>query len=185
MASLGATPAGRSPRRRRCDQEPTRPVDTRDRYPLPPVVADDSPAATDPAYSSIVPALDWQPVGEWRDIKYEVAAGVAKLTINRPHKRNAFRPQTLFELERAFAGTVVDRGVVTIDHGGIRTTYEPVTAAVAVGDPVVPGTVLGVVGEGAHCSLRCLHWGARVGDDYVEPLALLTAYRPVLKTPRD
>lgn len=84
-----------------------------------------------------------------------------------------------------FAGTVVDRGVVTIDHGGIRTTYEPVTAAVAVGDPVVPGTVLGVVGEGAHCSLRCLHWGARVGDDYVEPLALLTAYRPVLKTPRD
>lgn len=83
-----------------------------------------------------------------------------------------------------FAGTVVDRGVVTIDHGGIRTTYEPVDAVVAAGDAVVPGTVLGALGAGAHCSLRCLHWGARVGEDYVDPLALLMDYRPVLKTPR-
>ena len=37
------------------------------------------------------------------DIRYEVAEGMAKITINRPEVRNAFRPQTLFELERAFA----------------------------------------------------------------------------------
>jgi len=73
-------------------------VDTRNRYPLPPVVAEDSPAFSDPGHSSITPALDWQPQGEWRDIKYEVAAGIAKITINRPEKRNAFRPLTVAEM---------------------------------------------------------------------------------------
>lgn len=81
-------------------------MDTRTRYPLPPVVSEDSPAFTDPAHSSITPACTWAPEGEFRDIRYEIstgaAAGVAKITINRPHKRNAFRPQTLFELQDAF-----------------------------------------------------------------------------------
>lgn len=40
---------------------------------------------------------------EFTDITYEVAEGMAKITINRPEVRNAFRPQTLFELEKAFA----------------------------------------------------------------------------------
>ena len=54
--------------------------------------------------SRTIPA--WQ-VGEggeeFLDITYHVAEGMAKITINRPEVRNAFRPQTLFELERAFA----------------------------------------------------------------------------------
>lgn len=37
------------------------------------------------------------------DVQYEVAEGMAKITINRPEVRNAFRPQTLFELEKAFS----------------------------------------------------------------------------------
>jgi len=49
-----------------------------------------------------VPALSWQPSGDWRDIRYATAEGIAKITINRPEVRNAFRPQTLIELERAF-----------------------------------------------------------------------------------
>ena len=77
-------------------------MDTRNRYPLPPVVAPDSPAFDDPGYSSIEPAADWQRSGDFTDITYDVADGIAKITINRPAKRNAFRPQTLFELERAF-----------------------------------------------------------------------------------
>ena len=56
----------------------------------------------DPAQSSIVSALNWKPEGQWRDIEYHVAEGVAKITINRPEKRNAFRPQTVTELIKAF-----------------------------------------------------------------------------------
>jgi naphthoate synthase len=52
--------------------------------------------------SIIRPAADWQPAGEFRDIRYETAEGIAKITICRPEVRNAFRPQTLFELQDAF-----------------------------------------------------------------------------------
>ncbi len=44
----------------------------------------------------------WEASGEWKDIRYETWEGIAKLTINRPEVRNAFRPGTLFELSRAF-----------------------------------------------------------------------------------
>ena len=46
--------------------------------------------------------MEWVATGEWEDIRYETAGGIAKLTINRPEVRNAFRPTTLFELTRAF-----------------------------------------------------------------------------------
>jgi naphthoate synthase len=44
----------------------------------------------------------WESRGDYTDIKFEVLDGIAKITINRPEVRNAFRPQTLFELQRAF-----------------------------------------------------------------------------------
>jgi naphthoate synthase len=44
----------------------------------------------------------WEPRGEYRDILFDVAEGFARITINRPEVRNAFRPQTLFELADAF-----------------------------------------------------------------------------------
>ena len=56
----------------------------------------------DPAQSSIVSALNWKPEGQWRDIEYHVAKGISKITINRPEKRYAFRPQTITELIKAF-----------------------------------------------------------------------------------
>ncbi len=46
--------------------------------------------------------LSWQRSGEYSDIIYETAEGIAKITINRPERHNAFRPQTLFELQDAF-----------------------------------------------------------------------------------
>ena len=47
-------------------------------------------------------APKWEQEGSFTDIRYEVAEGMAKLTICRPERRNAFRPQTLFELTDAF-----------------------------------------------------------------------------------
>jgi naphthoate synthase len=47
-------------------------------------------------------SIAWERVGDYGDIVYEKAEGIAKLTIDRPEVRNAFRPQTLFELAEAF-----------------------------------------------------------------------------------
>lgn len=46
--------------------------------------------------------IDWEPVKDYTDIRFERAEGIAKITINRPEVRNAFRPTTLFELSEAF-----------------------------------------------------------------------------------
>ncbi|SED84861.1 Peptidase family M23 [Ruania alba] len=75
----------------------------------------------------------------------------------------------------AFAGAVVDRPVVSLEHpGGLRTTYEPVAPTVEVGDAVVAGDLIGTVSTGGHCT-GCLHWGARAGAGYyLDPLTLLS-----------
>jgi naphthoate synthase len=46
--------------------------------------------------------MEWHASGEYQDIRYDTADGIAKITIARPEVRNAFRPTTLFELSRAF-----------------------------------------------------------------------------------
>jgi naphthoate synthase len=56
----------------------------------------------DDAERTIEPAADWSPSGEWSDIRYETTEGIAKITIDRPEVRNAFRPATTAELIRAF-----------------------------------------------------------------------------------
>ena len=65
-------------------------------------------------------ATDWTRHGDFEDIAYEMADGIAKLTICRPEVRNAFRPQTLFELSRAFdsARDDPDVGVIVLTGEG-------------------------------------------------------------------
>jgi naphthoate synthase len=46
--------------------------------------------------------MNWQPAGNYQDIIYQKMDGIARVTINRPEVRNAFRPLTLFELSDAF-----------------------------------------------------------------------------------
>lgn len=74
-----------------------------------------------------------------------------------------------------YAGLLAGRGVVTVAHaGGLRTTYEPLTAAVRVGQLVGAGQLIGAL-AGGHCrdGQTCLHWGLLRGQTYLDPLALL------------
>jgi murein DD-endopeptidase MepM/ murein hydrolase activator NlpD len=72
-----------------------------------------------------------------------------------------------------FAGFVVDRPVLSIAHpGGVLSSFEPVSATVAAGDHVRGGQVIGVLLAG-HCETPCLHLGARIFGEYVNPLLFL------------
>jgi len=64
--------------------------------------------------------VEWHQRGEWSDIRYETADGIAKITICRPEVRNAFRPRTLFELSAAFelARNDPEVGVVVLTGEG-------------------------------------------------------------------
>ncbi|WP_370648246.1 murein hydrolase activator EnvC [Amycolatopsis sp. FU40] len=75
-----------------------------------------------------------------------------------------------------FAGQVAGQGVVAVDHdGGLHTTYLPIAPAVAAGDQVYRGQPLGTAAPGhPGCPTAvCLHWGARRGTEYIDPLALV------------
>jgi naphthoate synthase len=67
--------------------------------------------------------IDWQIVKTYEDILYQKTDGIAKITINRPHKRNAFRPKTVFELYEAFCDAREDTtiGVVLFTGAGPHT----------------------------------------------------------------
>ena len=74
-----------------------------------------------------------------------------------------------------YAGLLAGRGVVAVSHGELRTTYEPVTATVSVGEQVDPGDPIGALSAaGGHCLPSvCLHWGLLRGKSYLDPLRLL------------
>lgn len=73
-----------------------------------------------------------------------------------------------------FAGFVVDRPVLSIEHaGGMLSSFEPVMTTLVAGDVVRRGDVIGTLAQG-HCAVvLCLHLGARLGGEYVSPLLFL------------
>ncbi|HEY7048175.1 MAG TPA: M23 family metallopeptidase [Jatrophihabitantaceae bacterium] len=85
-----------------------------------------------------------------------------------------------------FAGPVAGRGVVVIAHpDGIRTEYEPVAPLVASGQTVARGQPIARL-RGQHDKWppgQCLHWGARRGDTYIDPMLLLRPLGPVRLLP--
>jgi naphthoate synthase len=85
--------------------------------------------------------VEWQQAGDYGDIRYDTAEGIAKITICRPEVRNAFRPQTLFELSDAFERARNDRTV-----GVIILTGEGPDAFCSGGDQRIRGDD-GYVGE--------------------------------------
>jgi naphthoate synthase len=86
------------------------------------------------ATQEIRPALDWQPAGDYTDIRYETAEGIAKITIDRPEVRNAFRPHTVIEISGA-----LERAREDLDVGVIILTGEGPLAFCSGGDQRVRG----------------------------------------------
>lgn len=82
-----------------------------------------------------------------------------------------------------FVGVVVDRPVITIDHGGIKSSFEPVESTLTAGTAVSKGDVIGTVLTG-HCGVTpCLHWGVRRGEEYLNPLSFVRDLRPSVLLP--
>ena len=96
------------------------------------------------AQRQIEPAADWRPGGgDYEDIRYELAEGIAKITIDRPEVRNAFRPETLIEVSEA-----LDRAREDTEVGVIILTGEGPLAFCSGGDQQVRGDT-GYVAGGA------------------------------------
>jgi naphthoate synthase len=83
-----------------------------------------------------VDSPQWRPKLEraFQDIKYERLEGIAKITINRPEVRNAFRPETIFELQAAFADVRDDPSI-----GVVLLTGEGPDAFCSGGDQRIRG----------------------------------------------
>jgi len=96
-----------------------------------------------PPEDELYAPIEWKAVGEYEDIRYELADGIAKVTIDRPEVRNAFRPQTLVEVSAAMELAREDP-----DVGVIVLTGEGPDAFCSGGDQSVRGDT-GYVAEGA------------------------------------
>src|SRR6187399_1634570 len=106
-------------------------------------------------------SIDWQRSGDFQDIIYETAEGIAKITINRPEVRNAFRPLTVTEMQAAFSLAHHDDsvGVVVLTGAGDK-------AFCSGGDQKVRGD------------------GGYVGDDGVPRLNVLELQRQIRLLPK-
>ena len=106
-------------------------------------------------------AIAWQRQGEYEDVLYDIHEGIAKITINRPEVRNAFRPKTLFELREAFT-----------------RAHE---------DPTIGVIILTGAGDKAFCSggdQRMRGEGGYISDDGVPRLNVLDLQRQVRTIPK-
>jgi naphthoate synthase len=90
----------------------------------------------------------WKSAGSFSDIIYQKADGIAKVTINRPQKRNAFRPETISQMIEAFSDARDDQriGVVLLTGAGPHT--DGMYAFCSGGDQSVRGSAGYVGGDG-------------------------------------
>ena len=92
--------------------------------------------------------MNWTKVKEYEDIIYEKSDGIAKVTINRPHKRNAFRPLTVFEMFEAFTDSREDSSVGVVLLTGAGPHSDGKYAFCSGGDQSVRGKAGYVGGDG-------------------------------------
>ncbi len=105
--------------------------------------------------------IDWQKSGDYTDVVYETAEGIAKITINRPEVHNAFRPLTITELQDAFRVAHQDDevGVIILTGAGDK-------AFCSGGDQKIRGD------------------GGYIGDDGVPRLNVLELQRQIRTLPK-
>ncbi len=144
-----------------------------------PYVAADPPVATSRRQSSPTPGV-WplhpvpRVVREFEPPLSEYGAGHRGVDLAGRHGQ----PVRAAAAGRVtYAGLLAGIGVVVVDHGATRTTYQPVRAGVPLGTQVAPGDVIGTLRTpGSHCwPATCLHWGLIEGETYLDPLALVGA----------
>lgn len=111
-------------------------------------------------------SVTWQVAKTYEDILYYKASGIAKIMINRPEKRNAFRPQTVFELYDAFADAREDQSIGVILLTGAGPAQDGKYAFCAGGDQGVRGA------------------GGYVGADGVPRLNVLDLQRLIRTIPK-
>ncbi|MDD4050407.1 MAG: 1,4-dihydroxy-2-naphthoyl-CoA synthase [candidate division Zixibacteria bacterium] len=87
----------------------------------------------------------WKPVGKFKDILYHKAEGIARITINRPQVRNAFRPLTVTEMSEAFAYAREDAEI-----GVVILTGQGKEAFCSGGDQKIRGDAGYVDDQGVH-----------------------------------
>ena len=109
---------------------------------------------------------EWTKAKEYEDIVYEKWGAVAKVTINRPEKRNAFRPQTVFEMYEAFCDAREDQSIAAVLLTGAGPHSDGRYAFCSGGDQSVRG-----------------HAGY-VGDDGVPRLNVLDLQRLIRSMPK-
>ncbi|MEY3751455.1 MAG: 1,4-dihydroxy-2-naphthoyl-CoA synthase [Cyanobacteriota bacterium] len=113
------------------------------------------------------PAIQWQPQGTYSDILFDLSdEGIARITINRPHKRNAFRPQTVTELFDAFSRVRENPRIGVVLFTGAGPAADGGYAFCAGGDQSVRGD------------------GGYVGDDGLPRLNVLDLQRLIRSLPK-
>lgn len=91
-------------------------------------------------------SFNWIKSKSYKDIIYEKMDGIAKITINRPEKRNAFRPETVFEMYDAFSDAREDQKIGVILLTGYGPAKDGKYAFCSGGDQSIRGD-MGYVGK--------------------------------------
>ncbi len=93
-------------------------------------------------------SFNWKKVKEYKDIIYEKNEGISKITINRPEKRNAFRPETVLEMYDAFLDSREDPEIGVILLTGYGPAKDGKYAFCSGGDQKIRGDQGYVGGDG-------------------------------------
>ena len=114
--------------------------------------------------------IDWTTAGEYSDILYEKAGGIAKITINRPEVRNAFRPQTVRQMREALQEARDDSGI-----GVVILTGQGEKAFCSGGDQKIRGDA-GYKDNDGHERLNVLDFQREIRTCPIPVIAMVAGY---------